>query len=178
MLSFFRKKENLYLEYINGTWTLFKLNFQEEDLFNLPPKWKPKLPDFSPELFENKDDLCPCPEPYLEVSAGYFKLDLNHVPHVCEGHYNILAELCQTLTSYLSVRLTICLCLALAVQTMPAFQLFIRMKNVLSFLFLYKILNSYTRWSKVFIRLSRQTYFAFSAVSTQYDLHLKGYSES
>ncbi|WAR24775.1 ANPRA-like protein, partial [Mya arenaria] len=41
--------------------------YGDEDVFNLKFPWRPALPDFNPDLWENKDDLCPCPEAYNEL---------------------------------------------------------------------------------------------------------------
>lgn len=41
--------------------------YGDEDCNSLPSDWKPALPNFDPALFENKDDLCPCPNEYTQM---------------------------------------------------------------------------------------------------------------
>ncbi|XP_060572247.1 atrial natriuretic peptide receptor 1-like [Ruditapes philippinarum] len=41
--------------------------YGDEDCFSLSPTWKPALPSFNPDLFDNKDDICPCPEQYNQL---------------------------------------------------------------------------------------------------------------
>ncbi|XP_045157129.2 atrial natriuretic peptide receptor 1-like [Mercenaria mercenaria] len=39
--------------------------YGDEDAFSVEPGWKPPMPNFDPELCENKDDICPCPAAYM-----------------------------------------------------------------------------------------------------------------
>ncbi|WAR24777.1 ANPRA-like protein [Mya arenaria] len=41
--------------------------YGDEDVFSLKLPWQPALPDFNPDKWENKDDLCPCPEAYNDL---------------------------------------------------------------------------------------------------------------
>lgn len=41
--------------------------YGDQDCFSLPSIWKPPLPDFNPDHFENKDDVCPNPEQYIQL---------------------------------------------------------------------------------------------------------------
>ena len=41
---------------------------QDYDVFNLPMEWKPDMPNFFPDAFDNADNVCPCPEEYTAVS--------------------------------------------------------------------------------------------------------------
>ncbi|XP_045159453.1 atrial natriuretic peptide receptor 1-like [Mercenaria mercenaria] len=49
--------------------------YGDEDCFSLPPTWKPPLPNFDPEMFENKDDICPCPEQYIQLIEACWEDD-------------------------------------------------------------------------------------------------------
>ncbi|KAK3089985.1 hypothetical protein FSP39_008227, partial [Pinctada imbricata] len=41
--------------------------YGDEDPFDLPQKWKPPLPDLSPEMAEDTESACPCPSDYLKL---------------------------------------------------------------------------------------------------------------
>ncbi|KAL4235759.1 hypothetical protein ACF0H5_004151 [Mactra antiquata] len=55
--------------------------YGDEDCFTLPPTWKPPLPDFSPENFENKDDICPSPESYTQLIEACWNDDPEQRPN-------------------------------------------------------------------------------------------------
>lgn len=53
----------------NSTWRYL----QDEDVNDLPVNWKPPVPDLDPE-YGDKDNTCPCPDDYINVSDLLIKL--------------------------------------------------------------------------------------------------------